>query len=140
MSENENLENKSQENNTSINNNNNIEIINEISNLNDDSIFIHPNDNLHLIMGNLKKNLKEKNVTISQVMQQFIRNLEINENNKIKTISRENFIQILKHNNISISDAEESNLYDKFKISVQYNDDDNDLIDAEKFKKEMDKI
>ena len=91
-------------------------------------------------MGNLKKNLKEKNVNISQVMQQFIRNLEINENNKIKTISRENFIQILKHNNISISDAEESNLYDKFKISCQYNEEDNDLIDVEKFKKVMDKI
>ena len=73
-------------------------------------------------------------------MQQFIRNLEINENNIIKIISRENFIQILKHNNISISDAEESNLYDKFKISCQYNEEDNDLIDVEKFKKVMDKI
>ena len=132
--------NKSHENNTSINYNNNIEFINEISNINDNSIFIHPNDNLHLIMGNFKKTLKEKNETISQAMQQFISYLEINENNKIKTITRENFIQILKNNNVSLSDAEESNLYDKFKISVQYNDDDNDLIDAEKFKKEMDKI
>ena len=103
-------------------------------------MFVRPNDNLYLIMENFKKNLNEKNETISQAMQQFISYLEINQNNKIKTISRDNFIQLLKNNNVSISDAEESNLFDKFKISYQYDEDENDLIDVEKFKKEMDKI
>ena len=124
-------------NNNEINNNeiNNNEINDNEINSDNNQIFENQNDNAYLIIKNFKKNLNDKNQTISEAFQQFIV-----ENNRIKAITRSDFINVLKNNNILISDSEENSLYDKFKIKEQFNNDDEDYIDIEKLKKEIDKI
>ena len=129
--------NKNEINNNEINNNeiNNNEINDNEINSDNNQIFENQNDNAYLIIKNFKKNLNDKNQTISEAFQQFIV-----ENNRIKAITRSDFINVLKNNNILISDSEENSLYDKFKIKEQFNIDDEDYIDIEKLKKEIDKI
>jgi hypothetical protein len=135
--ENNNEINNNEINNNEINNNeiNNNEINDNEINFDNNQIFDNQNDNAYLIIKNFKKNLNDKNQTISEAFQQFIV-----ENNRIKAITRSDFINVLKNNNILISDSEENSLYDKFKIKEQFNIDDEDYIDIEKLKKEIDKI
>ncbi len=134
---NNNEENINEINTNAINNNeiNNNEINDNEINSEDNQIFDNQNDNAYLILKNFKKNLNDKNQTISEAFQQFIV-----ENNRIKAITRSDFINVLKNNNILISDSEENSLYDKFKIKEQFNNDDEDYVDIEKLKKEIDKM
>ena len=76
----------------------------------------------------LNENLKVNNLNFDDVVKGKIENIELDDNIK-RGIKKEDFIQILKDNDIDIDNNDEKNIFDKYKLDDKFNESQN-LLDV----------
>ena len=76
----------------------------------------------------MNENLKVNNLNIDDVVKEKIENIELDDNIK-RGIKKEDFIQILKDNDIDIDNNDEKNIFDKYKLDDKFNESQN-LLDV----------
>ena len=76
----------------------------------------------------LNENLKVNNLNFDDVVKGKIENIEFDDNIK-RGIKKEDFIQILKDNDIDIDNNDEKNIFNKYKLDDKFNDSQN-LLDV----------
>ena len=88
----------------------------------EDDHFIIENDNrINIIFNQLKNKLNDKNSNLDDVLTSKTQYIEI-DNEQKEGIPKEDFIEILKQNEIELEQNDINDIYDKFKFDDKYDD------------------